>query len=363
MKLDFVDFLFEGTADNPRIPHPENAIFTSSAEAKRAIETLKEIIASPENITIKWDGEIALFFGRDARGKFFCSDKYMYPKGILAHSVQDWITYDQNKPTKTMRPDLYKKLESVWSSLEQSVGPSPVVYKGDYFTTNQVGNNYVFRGPTAQYTIPANSSMGINLKNKTSMIIVHSKDNQPWDGKGLAGVGNVGIFPPNVGNQFGLGSYDRQLMQLAQNAEKIVNQYGSIVDTFFLHLGTKSARAKIEQWFNQRITHQTTLEISDWLKQNDPANYKKLIGDNFGGLLMRNIKGWNALKLIYNSIYQLKEYLDQTFTKQVGNVQMNILNKSGHPVAHGGEGFVFHSPTKGPIKLVSPGFRQSHFTK
>ena len=188
MKLDFVDFLFEGTADNPRIPHPENAIFTSSAEAKRAIETLKEIIASPENITIKWDGEIALFFGRDARGKFFCSDKYMYPKGILAHSVQDWITYDQNKPTKTMRPDLYKKLESVWSSLEQSVGPSPVVYKGDYFTTNQVGNNYVFRGPTAQYTIPANSSMGINLKNKTSMIIVHSKDNQPWDGKGLAGV-------------------------------------------------------------------------------------------------------------------------------------------------------------------------------
>lgn len=358
MKLDFVDFLFEGTADNPRIPHPENSIFSGSAEAKRAVDTLKEIIANPDQITIKWDGEIALFFGRDARGQFFCSDKYMYPRGVLAHSPQDWVTYDQNKASKTMRPDLYKKIENIWSSLEQSVGSQPVVYKGDYFTlSTPVKGQYVFQGPTTQYAIPANSVAGQALKGKSAVIFVHSMNEQPWSGQGLEGTGNVALLGPNLGNQFGLGTYDRQLTQLAANVEKTLNQYGGLVDSFLSQLGTQSARQKLETYFNQRITRQTNLEIDQWLQQNDPANFKKLIGDNKGGLLHRNIKGWNALKMIYNSIYQLKHYLDQAFTQQVKTVGMTT------PGGPGGEGFVFNSSTKGPIKLVSTGFRQSHFIK
>jgi len=358
MKLDFIDFLFEGTADSPRIPHPENAIFTSSAEAERAIATLKEIVANPEQITIKWDGEVALFFGRDAQGRFFCSDKYMYPKGILAHSVQDWIAYDTNKKSGTLRPDLYKKLEAIWTSLEQSVGSQPVTFKGDYFAlSNPVKGNYVLRGPTAQYSIPVNSQEGQLLAGKSAVIFVHSVNEQPWNGQGLQGVGRVALLGPNAGNQFDLGTYDRQLTTLANNAEKTVRQYGGLVDSFLNQLGTKSARAKLEQYFNQRITRQTDLEVDEWLKQNDPANYKKLIGDNQGGILYRNIKGWNALKMIYNSTYQLKDYLDRAFTQQVKNIGMST------PGGAGGEGFVFNSPTKGPIKLVSTGFRQSHFQK
>jgi len=358
MKLDFVDFLFEGTADNPRIPHPENSVFGGSAEAKRAVATLKEIVDNPEQITIKWDGEVALFFGRDARGQFFCSDKYMYPRGILAHSVQDWITYDQNKASKTMRPDLYKKLENIWSSLEQSVGSQPVVFKGDYFTLEQpVKGNYILRGPTVAYGIPVNSQPGQMLQGKNAVIFVHSMNEQPWSGEGLKGAGNVALLGPNLGNKFGLGTYDRQLTQLANNAETALNQYGSLVDSFLGQLGTKSARQKLETYFNQRITQQTNLEIDAWLQQNDPANYKKLIGDNQGGLLYRNIKGWNALKLIYNSIYQLKHYLDQAFTQQVKNISMST------PGGPGGEGFVFNSSTQGPYKLVSTGFRQTHFLK
>jgi hypothetical protein len=365
MKLDFVDFLFEGTADNPRIPHPENAIFTSSAEAQRAIDTLKEIMANPEQVTIKWDGEIALFFGRDAQGKFFISDKYMYPKGILAHSVEDWMQYDQTKKSGQLRPDLYRKLETIWPGLEQAVGTTRAVFKGDYFTLGAPAkDHYTFRGPTAQYSIPVNSAPGQLLKNKIALVVVHSVNDQPWDGRtGLSNAGNVAILSPTAGNRFGLGTYDRQLTQLARNAENMVRQYGTTVDTFFNQLGTKSARSKLEQYFNQRVTRQTNLEVDEWLKQNDSANYKKLIGDNQGGLLLRNIKGWNALKMIYNSIYQLKEYLDSVFTKQVGNVKMGVLNRQGQVVAPGGEGFVFNSPTRGPVKLVSPGFRQSHFVK
>jgi hypothetical protein len=367
MKLDFIDFIFEGTGDNPRIPHPENAIFVSSAEADRAVQTMKEIIANPEKLTIKWDGEIALFFGRDAQGQFFCSDKYMYPKGILAHSVNDWIAYDKNKKSGTLRPDLYKKLEAIWPGLEQAVGSTVGVFKGDYFTLGQpIKGNYVFRGPTAQYTIPGNTPAGQLLKGKIATVVVHSFDNRPWDGKtGLTNSDkdNVAILNPTLGNTFGLGTYDKQLETLVNTAEKNVKQYGGIVDTFFNQLGTKSARAKLEQWFNQTITHTTQLPIGEWLKQTDSANYKKLIGDNQDGLLYINIKGWNALKLIYNSIYQLKSYLDGVFTKQVGNVRMDILNKDGQVVAPGGEGFVFNSDTQGPIKLVSPGFRQTHFQK
>jgi hypothetical protein len=189
------------------------------------------------------------------------------------------------------------------------------------------------------------------------VIFVHSVNEKPWNGRGLTAAGNVAIFGPNIGNTFSLGTYDRQLTQLVQNAEQTVNQYGGIVDSFFNQLGTQSARKELEMYFNQKITKQTNLEIDQWLKGRNAANYKKLIGDNQGGLLYRNIKGWNALKMIYNSIYQLKDYLDRALTQQVGNVGMST------PGGPGGEGFVFNSDTAGPLKLVSSGFRQSHFNK
>jgi hypothetical protein len=272
--------------------------------------------------------------------------------------VQDWISYDTNKKSGNLRPDLYKKLEAIWSSLEQSIGSQPVTFKGDYFTlADPVKGNYVLRGPTAQYSIPANSRAGQTLAGKNAVIFVHSMNERPWDGEGLEGLGNVALLGPNIDNQFGLGTYNRQLTQLVNNAETILGQYGNLVDTFLNQLGTKSARAKLEQYFNQKITRQTDLQVDAWLKQNDLANYKKLIGDNQDGILYTNVEGWNALKMIYNSIYQLKDYLDKTFTQQVKNIGMST------PGGPGGEGFVFNSPTAGPYKLVSTGFRQSHFNK
>ena len=123
MKLDFLDFLFENKIDsaNPRIPHPEDIIFIGSSAAAQAVVDIEKIIKNPQYITIKWDGGIALYFGRDESGQFFISDKYMYPKGILAHSPEEWAEYDRTKVNGSRREDLPTKLRAIWSGIEAAV--------------------------------------------------------------------------------------------------------------------------------------------------------------------------------------------------------------------------------------------------
>ena len=105
MKLNFIETLFEG-ATNIRIPHPEDAVFDGSADARKYLDAILEVIKNPNEITIKWDGGIALYFGRKPNGEFFCSDKYMYSKGKLATDVNQWIEHDKTKRSGTLRTDL-----------------------------------------------------------------------------------------------------------------------------------------------------------------------------------------------------------------------------------------------------------------
>jgi hypothetical protein len=364
MRLDFLEYLFEGTEDGPRIPHPENAIFTSSSEAKRALTGLKEIVNNADQVTIKWDGEIALFFGRDANGQFFCSDKYMYPKGIQAKSPAEWLQYDQTKKSGTLRPDLYKKLELIWPALEQSVQNTPVAFKGDLMfagVRKLIKGHFEFEGPTVKYSIQANSPVGQLINGKVGLIVVHGMNNGNWDGKtGIVQGTPIAIMPPNYGSNFQTGTYDKKLDVAFKTAETTLARLGGAADSFFAALGTKSARGAIETFFNKTITNQTNLKIGKWLEQSDPANYKKLIG---GGILSANAQGFEAVTAIYNAMYQLKFALEQTFNSQVQGITQGIKDKTGKVVAQGGEGFVYNSPTNGMVKLVGDNFRKQHFQK
>ena len=343
---------------SPRIPHPEDSIFQGSESATKFLMGLQEVINDPGGITIKWDGGVALFFGKTETGQFFCSDKYMYPKGVYATSIKAWQEYDKTKASGTMRNDLYHKLSLIWSGLESAVGNTRGVFKGDLLATRddiQLNNGmYIFSPTTVEYRIPVNSKLGKSIQGKNGIVAVHQYNNAPWTGKpAFKNEGDVAILSPAAGIDFSLKSPTT----LISTAKRDVIQNGKEVDQFLSGL-TGTAKDALQQYFNKKVTGQTSEQIGDWLKSNKPAQYTKLVGMNKDGYLYTQRKGFDALTNAWNSMYRLKVNLADQLEPQIKDFEQYTHGQRA------GEGFVFNSQAVGLIKLVNRGvFGAAHFNK
>jgi hypothetical protein len=355
MKLDFIQTLFEA-GEGPRIPHPEDAIFESSAAAARYVQGLKEVVTNPGSITIKWDGGIALVFGRNAQGQFYCADKYMPAKEVYPTSPEGWVEYDRNRGAD--RNDLYEKINLIWSGLEASVGPTAGSFKGDLMSVGvlkPVDGNFIFSPTTVEYRVPVNSTLGNLIAGKVGIVAVHQHNGSPWDGKsGLGNNGNVAILSPTAGIKFKLSNP----VNLVKTADSTLQKYGAVVDKF---LGGMDgvARVAIQKYFNHKITQQTNEELVPWLVKSVSAKqYKILVGENQDGYLIQNQDGYQALRAVWNSIYALKVNLAEQLEPQIQGFEQYTGGQKA------GEGFVFNSKTAGLVKLVNRGqFGVAHFNK
>lgn len=355
MKLDFLDYIFEA-GEGPRIPHPEDSIFAGSASATKSIGALKEIIANPGAGSIKWDGGIALFFGRNTAGQFVCADKYMPAKGVYPTSPEAWVEYDRQRGAD--RSDLYAKIELIWPGLEAAVGSTQGLFKGDLMWTGVLqpqDGQYVFGPVTVQYRIPVASALGKLVAGKVGGLVVHQFNDAPWDGKsGLTNAGNVAILTPTAGITFTL----KNPVKLLSDAEKAVASQGKLADKFLAGLDGV-AREAIKTYMNKKITKQTQDELPVWIMNHSISSKQKkaLVGENQGGYLYREQQGLTALFAIWNAIYRLKDNLCQQLEPQVkGFEQWTGGQKAG-------EGFVFPT-SQGLIKLVNrAGFGAAHFNK
>jgi hypothetical protein len=355
MRLTFIDTLTEAADAGPRIVHPEDTIFDGLAEAQKYVQALKGVIKNPGKISIKWDGGIALVFGRKTSGEFFCADKYMPNKGVLPTSPEQWVEYDQARGAD--RNDLYAKIQTIWKGLEADV-VEPGTYKGDLMSvgkTPMVDGMYEFTPTTVKYRIPPKSPIGDLIKNKVGVIVVHQRDGAPWDGKtGLANNGNVAVLNPTAGLSFAL----KDPVQLSNAATKAVTgPTGQAAEQFLKGLDGVG-QGLIKKYFNHKITGQTNEDEATWLQKNtNPKQFKNLIGENQGGYLYRNKKGYAALRAVWNAIYAFKVNLANQLEKQVtGFEQWTGGQKAG-------EGFVIDTPV-GLVKLVNRGvFGVAHFNK
>ncbi len=355
MKKTFLEYLAE-SAEGPRIPHPEDSIFDGSAEAKKYLGALKEVAANPTEISIKWDGGIALFFGRMQDGRFFITDKYMPAKGVYPTSPNQWIEYDQSRGAN--REDLYGKINGIWKGLEQSVGSTIGTFKGDlmhYGVLQPVDGNFIFRPTTVEYRFPVDSQLGKIMQGKVGVIVVHQFNGKPWDGKsGLANVGNVAILGPKAGLAFSISLPS----SLTIESDRLISSAGPAIDDFLAGLST-TAKNAIKTYFNKRITKQTNQDIKQWLGQNiSRKQYDFLVGtDDTRGYLVEKKPAFDQLIHVWNSLYKLKTNLVGQLEKQVKGFQQYV---HGQP---GGEGFVFPSSI-GLIKLVDREiFGSAHFAK
>ncbi len=349
--------LLEDAPAPPRIPHPEDSIFISQAEAAKNVQALEDAIKNDSEISIKWDGAIALYFGTSPEGKFFINDKHM-PEGFYAYSPQDWEKYDtQIKKSRKARPELYGKIAAIWEGLRQDL-TDRAVYKGDLMAVSEngplqpVNGNFVFKAITVTYDIPVNSEIGKLIEGKIAAIVVHQRNGAPWDGKtGLVNKSDVAIIAPKAGLSFKLKS-PTNLVNAARNA---VNTEGKIAEQF-LNGMDGVARSAIQTYFNKKITRQTDLDLMDWLASPQSKVSKKQY-QKLSVYIPENAKGLKALEHVWNSIANLKENLAAQLEQQVTGFSQTTDGEKG------GEGFVVPSSI-GLLKLVNrQRFGGAHFNK
>jgi hypothetical protein len=347
----YIDFLVEA-GEGPRIPHPEDSVFQGSAEAVKQLQSLQGVVANPKNISIKWDGMIALYFGRDSAGQFFIADKYMPAKGIYPKNPNEWVQYDQSRGAN--RADLYAKINAIWPGLEAAVGRTTGIFKGDlmFIGPLQPMNGYfVFKPVTVEYRVPVNSDLGKLIEGRRGMIVVHQYNDNPWNGKGLTPNEQMAVIPANMGINFRLKSP----VKLTNAAAMLLNKYGNNLDVFLGGL-SKSAKEALLKYLMHFKVGKTKEKLSDWLRQNvSNKQYQLLIGDNNDGYLIENRQMLDITFKIWNAIASFKENLAQQLEGQVQGFEQYV---NGSPQ---GEGFVV--PTAGGlVKLVQRGgFSAAHF--
>jgi hypothetical protein len=281
------------------------------------------------------------------------------PNGRVT-SPEGWLAYDQARGAN--RGDLYQRVANIWAGLDEAVGSSTGFFWGDLLWSAPLqpkDGMYIFKPNVVEYHIPVKSNIGQLIAGRQGGVVVHTyladeqAKPQPWNGQGIKLNGSVAILTPSAGIKFKLDDPIR----LHKAATTAVNQYGNLVDKF---LGGLEGVAKnaIKTYMNKRITGQTNEELVDWLATNvSGVQYKKLVGENFGGYLYREQKGLAALFTIWNAVYAFKINLAQQLEKQVQGMQQFV---NGRPE---GEGFVFSTPN-GPVKLVQRGtFSRALFAK
>ena len=356
MILEFIEYLHESITG--RTPHPEDAIFSGSAAANQQIQGLKSVITNPSNLTIKWDGYPAIIFGRMPDGKLGMADKYMFDRGVLVTSPEEWQQYDAQKASGSLRGTLYDAASLLWPGLNAAtIGAgyywADLMYAGKLVPQNNV---YVFKPNLVEYHVEANSPIGNLIGNSVGGVVVHQYFSeigaQPvqWNGKGLKNVpGGVAIIDPTAGNKFKL----KTPVQLERSAEAMVKKYGPAVDELLSPL-PQTTRDKIKTYFNKRITGQTNQELHTWLEtQISAKQFNFLVGQGFEGVLFAKDKngeivesiGYTGLKAIWNAIYAFKQNLAQQLAAQVKGIKEYVNNQPA------GEGFIFPTPG-GLIKIV-----------
>lgn len=176
-------------AEKPKVgralQHAEDLVIVDGSKgALRALDQLAAMAQSVDDVTIKWDGSPAVYFGRDQNGSFVLTDKSGFVAKGYDGKVKSKEALGQMLLSRGKEaPDENRKafagaMESIWDLFEQSVSPDFRGYVfGDmlYFKQpprNQ-SNEFEFTPNTVTYDIPTESDLGARIAKSQAGVVVH----------------------------------------------------------------------------------------------------------------------------------------------------------------------------------------------
>lgn len=167
------------------LQHAEDLVIVDGSKgALRALDQLESMASSVEDVTIKWDGSPAVYFGRGDDGIFVLTDKSGFSAKGYDGKVKSKEALGQMLLSRGKEaPDESRKafagaMQSIWDLFEQSVDPSFRGYVfGDMLYFKQPPKNqdaeFEFTPNTVTYDIPADSDLGNRIAKSQAGVVVH----------------------------------------------------------------------------------------------------------------------------------------------------------------------------------------------
>lgn len=217
--------LDEAAGKNLHLEHLEDEIFNNGINGGRAainfLRSLRDMLRgdtkSKVNVTVKWDGAPAIFFGIDPEDdKFFVAKKGIFNKNPKVYKSHADIDADTSG-------DLSDKLKVAFDHL-QDLKLGGDVYQGDLMFTKKdlkketiEGENLITFGPNAiVYAVPTDSELGKTINKSNMGIIIHTKYSGGPTLQDMTATFNIDVS--GFGNVKGLWYQDAEYKDVSGNA-------------------------------------------------------------------------------------------------------------------------------------------------
>jgi hypothetical protein len=176
-------------AEKPKVgralQHAEDLVIVDGAEgAMRALDSLAAMADNVGDVTIKWDGSPAMYFGRDETGSFILTDKSGFmAKGYdgkvkSAADLEKMLLNRGKEEPNDSRRAFAASMAGLWDKFESIVDSK---FRGYVFgdllfqSTPPKDNNgdYTFTPNTVTYHIPSDSDLGKRIAKTSAGIVIH----------------------------------------------------------------------------------------------------------------------------------------------------------------------------------------------
>lgn len=330
--------------------HLEDFVFIEPQGAAYALYVLKNI--HNYTISIKWDGNPTIYFGRDQNNKFMLVGKNAWGKQPISSTeeLQQWIV--SRGKQEFWREHFAKSMIEMWNILEAETTHKGYLYADVLWSpVRPLGfnsQNLYFNPNMVIYTIDPKSDLGTAVKPTKLGMAVHKHYANFGDLEGKD-VGKVDFSTKSVATitQNILKNDFKTPEEAIRDLEKLVNKNVNAIEElfFFTPPGMSDIRNIIYTYVNYQVKERKFKNITDLKEFDKWVDGSKLSFPKQGKLKKMLTMHEDKFQKLFDTVYAVSEVKNLVIDEVVKSIDGVSFTK-GYPA---GEGFVLNEPK---IKLV-----------
>ena len=334
--------------------HLEDLVFCEEQGAHRALYILKNL--RHFTVSIKWDGNPTIYFGRNSDGKFTLVGKNGWGKDWIntPEELEQW-TLSRGK-REPWRPEFAKSLADMWRLLEPHCDFPGFVYADVLWNPAKpyiLGrrNGSVFFMPNqVTYTVPPNADLYKEIVGSKLGLAAHSKfeffgdttGQLLWNSPKIK-TNDIVVVPQSV-MPAGIDIPNEMILAL----EKKIKKNESKIESLFFHRqGLSDFRDIIYRYVNYMNRIDAFDDLTTLAKFKDWIDVSKLSFNKQGrmrDIIDSNKDEFETMFIIFLDIVAIKNTIINSFDTAPAMISSYSFNGQ-----RGGEGYIVQEPK---VKLV-----------
>jgi hypothetical protein len=362
--------------------HPEEYLIRDGVDAGiEILQELKDDIAQPETLNVKWDGKAAIFWGRDKSGEFYMIPNNQWNKG--QRLSQDELAGEIKKTGRKLpsqsdeefaatRAQMAANYSAQWQALEKS-SPKQGFYWGDIMFDSPPEKNkageYEFTPNKITYTVDPTKEIGKAISGGAKLFIaVHglvpefgvdpTSDLRPVGQAELSALNKrnseaylLSERPQQRTEQVDVGFIDQAINVLAANKQT--------VDSFMSYTAPKFTgfRNILRDYINNKVKNKGNLDFAGFIEGAKLSESQKSMASDY---VLKNPAGIKAFDQTIGTLISAKnKAVSELQTSHGGSMTDRLGISANVGGAPGGEGYAKIRKSGSGIKYVNPDFRSA----